>query len=224
MIKLENVSKRFITGSSITDALLNINLEILENEFISLVGPSGSGKSTLLNLLGGLDTPTEGKIFIRNKNISEYDDSELSHYRNHEIGFVFQEFYLEPSLSVRENILLPKYFNSSTHGSDEYADKLIREVDLEIKRNSLITEISGGQKQRTAIARALINKPKILLADEPTGNLDLKTGQKIIELLKEIHQTHKVTLIIATHDENLAKLAKRTIKLIDGKITEEKHN
>lgn len=219
MIQLKNISKKFVSGKSATNALFDINLNIQEGQFIALMGPSGSGKSTLLNLIGGLDTPSEGSILIEEKDISEYSDKELSRYRNHTVGFVFQEFHLESFLSVKNNVLLPTYFNHSSKSDEVYAEKLIKEVELSNKIDSKINELSGGQKQRTAIARALINKPKIILADEPTGNLDLKTGQTIIDLLKKLQKAHNITLIIATHDPLVAKAAGKIIEIRDGKIT-----
>lgn len=218
MIELKNISKKFLSGKTQVEALLNINLKIAEGEFLALMGPSGSGKSTLLNLIGGLDLPTEGEIHFHNKDISNYSDKDLSKYRNTYIGFIFQEFNLEPSLSVKNNVLLPTYFNHAKESDEKYAEKLIEEVELSNKASALVTELSGGQKQRTAIARALINKPKIILADEPTGNLDLKTGENILKLLKELHKIHKITLIIATHDKNIAQAAERIVELKDGKI------
>ncbi len=220
MIKIKNVSRKFVSGSSSTDALIDINLEIKTGEFIALMGPSGSGKSTLLNLIGGLDFPDEGKVLFKNQNIAEFSDKEASKYRNEHIGFVFQEFYLESFLNLKQNVLLPTYFNGGKKQKESYAEKLIKDVKLSHKTSAKISELSGGQKQRVAIARALINKPKILLADEPTGNLDLKTGKTILDLLVELHKNYKTTLIIATHDEKVAKSAKRIIRIIDGKITE----
>jgi putative ABC transport system ATP-binding protein len=217
MIKIKDISKKFVSGKSENFALIGINLEIKEGEFVAITGPSGSGKSTLLNIIGGLDNPSKGSIFVNNKDISLYKDRELSEYRNKNVGIIFQEFYLEESLSVKENILLPTYFNNDTK-DPKLADKLIHEVDLSAKINSSVNELSGGQKQRVAIARALINNPTIILADEPTGNLDSKTGEKIITLLKRLHKDHKVTLIVATHDDNIAKSANRIIKIEDGKL------
>jgi len=218
MIQLKNISKKFVSGKSATNALFDVNLNIEEGQFIALIGPSGSGKSTLLNLIGGLDTPSEGSIFVAGKDISSYNDKELSKYRNNDIGFVFQEFHLEHFLSVKNNVLLPTYFNHPTKQDEIYAEKLIKEVELSNKTDSKINELSGGQKQRTAIARALINKPKIILADEPTGNLDLKTGQTIIDLLKKLQKAHKITMIIATHDPLVAKAAGKIVEIKDGKI------
>lgn len=218
VIKLKNISKKFVSGKSSTNALFDINLDIKEGQFIALVGPSGSGKSTLLNLIGGLDTPNEGSIFVGEKDISEYSDKELSKYRNNTIGFIFQEFHLEPFMTVLDNVLLPTYFNHPDKHDKIYAKKLIKEVELANKIDNKINELSGGQKQRTAIARALINKPKIILADEPTGNLDLKTGQTIIDLLKRLQKAHNITLVIATHDPLVAKAAEKIIEIRDGQI------
>lgn len=217
MIQIKNVSRKFVSGKSSVNALTDISLEIKEGQFIALMGPSGSGKSTLLNLIGGLDTPTEGKILVNGKDISEYKDRELSGYRNTMVGFVFQEFHLEQFLSVKDNVLLPTFFNHQSKKDREYAEKLIKEVELSNKIDSKISELSGGQKQRAAIARALINKPKIILADEPTGNLDIKTGETIIKLLKSLQHLHKVTLIIATHDPLVAKSAEKIVHLKDGR-------
>lgn len=218
MIKLKNISKKFVSGKAATNALFDINLDIKEGQFIALVGPSGSGKSTLLNLIGGLDVPSEGSIFVGEKDISEYSDKELSKYRNHTVGFIFQEFHLEPFMTVKDNVLLPTYFNHPDKHAEIYAEKLIKEVELTNKIDNKINELSGGQKQRAAIARALINKPKIILADEPTGNLDLKTGQTIIDLLKRLQKTHNITLVIATHDPLVAKAAEKIIEIRDGQI------
>lgn len=218
MILIKDLSKKFISGNSSVNALTEINLEIKEGQFLALVGPSGSGKSTLLNMIGGLDTPSEGSIRINEEDISQFNDQALSKYRNSIVGFVFQEFHLESFLTVKENILLPTYFNHHNEKEEKYAEQLIKEVELGGKSDSKINELSGGQKQRTAIARALINRPKIILADEPTGDLDTKTGATIIELLKRLHETHKATLIIATHDDHIAKAADKVIHIEDGKI------
>ncbi len=218
MIKLVNINKKFVSGKSSTQALWDINLEIKEGQFVALVGPSGSGKSTLLNMIGGLDAPTEGSIKINDKDISEFNDTELSKYRNSSIGFVFQEFHLESFLSVKENVLLPTYFNHHEEKDEKYAEQLIKEVELTGKSDRKINELSGGQKQRTAIARALINRPKLILADEPTGDLDSKTGKIIIELLINLQKRHKTTLIVATHDEHIAQSADKIVHLEDGKI------
>lgn len=200
------------------EALIDVSLEIKEGEFLAIIGPSGSGKSTLLNMIGGLTTPSKGEVFVNGKNLRDFSDKDLSSYRNKEIGFIFQEFHLEPFLTVKENILLPTFFNHNSEIDKKTIEKLIKEVELTNKANKLVSELSGGQKQRTAIARALINKPKIILADEPTGNLDSKTGEKIIDLLYRLQKEHKVTLIIATHDKSIAKAANKIIKIEDGKL------
>lgn len=218
MIEIRKVSRKFTRSTYPTTALEEVSTSIKEGEFVAIIGPSGSGKTTLLNLIGGLDTPDEGQIIIEGQDISELDDNALSKFRNHEIGFVFQEFHLEPFLKVRQNVLLPSYFNSAAPDLKEHADQLLREVGLEKKVKARINELSGGQKQRVAIARSLIQQPKILLADEPTGNLDLETGAQIIKLLRDLHKKHNTTLIIATHDEKIAQSAEKIIHIQDGKI------
>ncbi|MBD3331105.1 ATP-binding cassette domain-containing protein [Candidatus Peregrinibacteria bacterium] len=218
MIKLKNISRRFDTGKASTVALEDINLEIKKGEFVAIMGPSGSGKTTLLNIVAGLDSPSEGAVIINHKDISQFNDKRLSQFRNHEIGFIFQEFQLEPFLNLKENVSLPLFFNSKKEVTNKYVDRVIKDVGLSHKSACHINELSGGQKQRVAIARALINKPKIILADEPTGNLDLKTGKNIIELLEKLHKNFNVTLIIASHDQNIAASANRIIQIKDGKI------
>lgn len=218
MIVLQEIYKKFSSGKSKTDALIDVNLKIREGEFVAITGPSGSGKTTLLNIIGGLDSPTKGKVFINDFDLKHMNDDELSNYRNKQIGFIFQEFHLEPFLSVRKNILLPTLFDGHMHDVEAYADELLKEVKLVKKSHSKANELSGGEKQRTAIARALINKPKIIIADEPTGNLDQETGETIINLLKNLQKTHNITLIIATHDKEIARLAERIIHIEDGVI------
>jgi ABC-type lipoprotein export system ATPase subunit len=218
MIHLKNIFKKFVDGKTFVVALHDINLEIKKGEFVTITGQSGSGKTSVLNLIGGLDSPTHGTISINEKDISQYSDKELSQYRNQSVGFVFQEFHLEQFLTVLENVLLPTYFNHQKKDDTNRAKELISEVGLQTKTNARVNQLSGGEKQRTAIARALINSPKIILADEPTGNLDAATGKKIIDILKNLHQKHGITLIIATHDQKIAESADRTIQIKDGKI------
>jgi putative ABC transport system ATP-binding protein len=218
MIKLKNISKKFAYGKSSKEALSNISIQIKKGEFIAIVGHSGSGKTTLLNIIGGLDSPTKGEIMFNKKNLNKLSDDKLSGYRSKEIGFIFQEFHLEPNLTVKGNILLPTHFNKKIKDKDALAEKLIKEVKLSKQLNSKASELSGGEKQRTAIARALINNPKIIIADEPTGNLDAETGETIIDLLKNLQKNHDITLIIATHDLKIAKAANRIIKISEGKI------
>lgn len=218
MISVKKASKSFRSGNSITEALKAVSLEIKEGEFIALMGRSGSGKSTLLNLISSIDQPSQGKILFRKKDLSKLSDKELSSYRNKTIGFIFQEFYLKASMNLIENILLPTHFDSNSKVTEEDALALLSEVGLAHKANARVEDLSGGQKQRVAIARALINKPEIIIGDEPTGNLDSKTGKTIIDLLKRLQKKRKITLIIATHDPAISKSAKRIIKINDGKI------
>jgi putative ABC transport system ATP-binding protein len=218
MIQIENLNKQYISGKSSNTVLKDINLEIKEGEFIAIVGPSGSGKSTLLNMISGLDGPSAGSITVNKSKLASLSDDDLSRYRNHQIGFVFQEFHLESFLTVKENVLLPSYFNHHNKKDEKLAKKLIKDVGLETKTDSLANALSGGQKQRAAIARSLINKPQIIIADEPTGNLDAQTGDSIIKLLKKLHSHYKMTVIIATHDPRIAKIAKRIITIKGGKL------
>ncbi len=196
MIETSNLEKNFGRES----ALKKATIKIKAGEFVAIVGPSGSGKSTLLQLIGGLDKPTKGSITLDSK----------------KIGFIFQEFHLEPNFTVLDNILLPTYFNSEEIYN---IDKLLTEVELTNKKHHKAKTLSGGQKQRVAIARAFINNPEIILADEPTGNLDEKTGTKIIQLLKKIHKKHHTTFLIATHDEKIATVADRIIHIKDGQCS-----
>jgi len=216
MIKLTNVYKTFKVGIEEIHALNNINLHIKEGEFLAIVGPSGSGKSTLLHLIGGLDTPTKGTIIVDNKNLANLSDNNLSKYRNQKIGFIFQDFKLQENLKIIDNVKLPQLFSKSNKKINP--ETILTQVGLKERTNHTPNQISGGQKQRVAIARALINSPKIIIADEPTGNLDQQTGAQIISLLKQIHQTQKTTIIIVTHDKNIAKNATRVIEIKDGKL------
>ena len=224
MIQLKNVSKHYQISDQVT-ALKDINLTIKPGTFAVITGPSGSGKSTLLNLIGGLDLPTHGTITINDKDIHKLNDNQLSEYRNQEIGFVFQDFNLNQNLTVEENIKIPTIFNKKNKLTAKElkakTDELLEITELTERKNHLINQISGGQKQRVAIARALINSPKIILADEPTGNLDSKTGKKIINLLKEIHKNKNITVIIVTHDQEIAKQAEQTIRIENGKLITE---
>ena len=218
MIHLQNLSHKFPLGKTSFTALENINLEIKKGSFNAIIGPSGSGKSTLLNLIAGLTKAQKGKIKVNEKDLSKLNDDGLSTYRNQKIGFIFQEFHLQPYLNVKENILLPCYFSSYAKVKEKEADRLIKEVGLEKKAKWRVNDLSGGQRQRTAIARALINAPEIIIADEATGNLDHETGKEILNLLKRLQVEHKTTLIIATHDEKIAKAAKNIFKIKDGKL------
>ncbi len=220
-IKTENLQKIFNKGKKNQfSAVKGINLSINEGEFISITGASGCGKSTLLNLISTIDSPTDGKIYIYDKEISKMGDDEKAILRRKIFGFVFQQFNLINSLTVLENITLPMRFeNINSRKAEERAKFLIKQVGLEGKENNKISEISGGQMQRVAIARALANNPKIILADEPTGNLDSKSGMQIMEILKDLNK-QGITLIIVTHDLNIANTAGRIIKIRDGEIVE----
>jgi len=218
MIKLKNVSKRFKHKAETVKAIKNINLEIKEGEFIAITGPSGSGKSTLLHIIGGLETASSGKISVANIEIEHLNDKSLSQFRNQHIGFIFQSFHLHPNLTVEENINLPLMF-AKRDNTKEKTNYILKETGLLKRRHHLPKELSGGEKQRTAIGRALINKPNLLLADEPTGNLDSKTGNKILQLIINIHKENKTTMIVVTHDSKIAEKADRIIHIKDGKIT-----
>lgn len=217
-IQLNNVSKTYTVGTESIEALKNIDLTIKEGEFLAIVGPSGSGKSTLLHLIGGLDAPTKGTITIGKQEIGTLNDTDLSTYRSQKVGFIFQDFKLQPHLTALENVRMPQLFSRAKTKQSPKA--ILEKVGLGKRLHHKPTEISGGQKQRVAIARALINKPDIIIADEPTGNLDSITGKKIIDLLKKIHKESGITMIIVTHDQNIAKHAHRIVEITDGKLKE----
>lgn len=221
MIKLQNVSKSYqVDDETIFFALKNTTLEIKEKEFVSIIGPSGSGKSTLMHLIGLLDKPTKGEILIQEKKISHLNDDQISSLRNEFIGFVFQQFNLISKLSVLENILLPTIYARKRINYDPHnkAIDLLKKFGLYEKRNSFPNKISGGQQQRVAILRALIMEPKLILADEPTGNLDSKTGTEIMHLLKELNEKEKITIAVVTHEADIAAYGKRIIRVKDGGI------
>ena len=221
MIDLRNVNKTYkLDDEVIFTALNNVNLKIEQGEFTSIVGPSGSGKSTLMHIIGLLDQPTSGSIFIDNKDVSKLNDNELSSLRNRFVGFVFQQFNLINKLTVLENILIPTIYTRSTlkYNAVEKAQYLLKRFGLETKERSFPNKISGGQQQRVAIARALIMNPKLILADEPTGNLDTKSGAEILKLLHELHEKEKMTVVIVTHDPTIAAQTNRKIEIRDGEI------
>lgn len=216
MIKLRDISKIYGEGKNQCKALDGVSLSIEKGEFIAIMGPSGSGKSTLMNILGALDTPTEGNYYINDEAVDEMSDGELASFRNRNVGFVFQRFNLLNQSSVYENVALPGEY-SGLKNLDSRVKERLEEVGLSDKASNKGNELSGGQMQRVAIARALINNPEILMADEPTGNVDSKTGREIMKLIKEIHEKGN-TVIVITHDEYVAKYADRVIRIKDGKV------
>ncbi|MFC1755923.1 ABC transporter ATP-binding protein [Patescibacteria group bacterium] len=218
LLNAKNLFKIYEVGDNKIHALDGVSLEIRENDFLAIVGKSGSGKSTLMHIMGLLDSPSKGELLLKGKDVSKLKPDELSTIRNQEIGFVFQSFNLLPRTSVLENVMLPlQYSEISRKNWKKMAEEAIKMVDLEDRMFNKSNELSGGQKQRVAMARALVNNPSIVFADEPTGNLDTKTGDEIEKLLRKLHSNGK-TLVIVTHDEDLSKIAKRKITLSDGKI------
>jgi len=216
IIKLEGLTKIYKTGEEDTQALKVINLEIEKGEFVAIMGPSGSGKSTLMHIIGLLDKPTAGTYFLNGKNVSKISGSKQSDIRNSEIGFVFQQFNLLPRTSVLDNVLLPTIYGSLKKAK-ERAKEIIREVGLEDKMTNLSNQLSGGQIQRVAIARALVMDPSIILADEPTGNLDSAKTKELMALLSQINKKGS-TIVLITHEETVASYAGRIIKLLDGQV------
>ena len=217
ILKVENLDKSYGKGEAKVDALKNINLSINKGEFVAIVGPSGSGKSTLLHLIGGVDKPTSGKVYINNVDIYSLKEKDLSIFRRRNVGLIYQFYNLIPVLSVKENILLPAELDNRKIDK-EYLDDLLKTLGLKERENHLPNELSGGQQQRTSIGRALVNRPAIVLADEPTGNLDSKNSKEVIELLKLSVKKYKQTLIMITHDPNIALQADRVITIEDGTI------
>lgn len=219
LIEFINVCKKYVMGSVEVPALCGVSFKINKGELVGIIGASGSGKSTCMHLIGSLDTPTDGKILLNGKDISKYTDDELAKIRGKEIGFVFQTFNLIPSLSALENVELPMIFQQiSPEKRRNRAVELLKTVGLTKRIEHLPSEMSGGERQRVAIARALANNPNIVIADEPTGNLDSKTGRDIMELLIALNKNEGKTVIIVTHDLDIAKGLKRLIKLKDGAI------
>ena len=218
IIHLENVVKNYMIGTIVVKALQSISLEIKRNEYVAIMGPSGSGKSTLMNLLGCLDTATSGKYVLNGTDVSKMQDNELAEIRNSEIGFVFQTFNLLPRYTALENVMLPLiYAGMNKADRIERATKVIEDVALSDRGHHKPNELSGGQRQRVAVARAMVNNPSIILADEPTGNLDSKTSIDIMNLFGEIHRRGN-TMILVTHEEDIARHAHRIIRLKDGLI------
>jgi len=218
IIRLIDITKFYKVGTQIVKALNGITLDIYKNEYVALMGASGSGKSTLMNILGCLDTPTDGEYSLNNKDVSKLDDNRLAEIRNKEIGFIFQTFNLLPRSTALDNVMLPLvYAGFNKSARLEKANKVLDDVQLSDRVDHKPNELSGGQRQRVAVARALVNDPSIILADEPTGNLDSKTSIEMMGLFEEIHKMGN-TVIIVTHEEDIAKFAHRIIRLRDGEV------
>lgn len=222
MIEIKDIHKEFVNDEVVTKVLHGVSLNIKKGEFVAIMGPSGSGKSTLMHILGFLDTSTKGQYYFDNKDVSSLDDDTLADYRNKKVGFVFQGFNLLPKTTVWENVRLPLlYANNKTDLKN--VDDAIKSVGLEHRSDYMSNQLSGGEKQRVAIARALVNKPEIVFADEPTGNLDSKSGIQIMSILNKLNDQGK-TIVLVTHETTIAKYAKRIIKIIDGKIVSDEAN
>ncbi|HSE98947.1 MAG TPA: ABC transporter ATP-binding protein [Blastocatellia bacterium] len=218
MIRLENIEKVYRTDRIETVALTNVNIEVKEGEFISIMGPSGSGKSTLLNIIGLLDVPTGGKVMLNGKHISSYSDRRLARSRNEEIGFIFQVFHLISDLSVVDNVEIPLIYRRMSGGERRrMALRALDRVGLTSRVHHFPSQLSGGQQQRVAIARAIVGNPRILLADEPTGNLDSQMGDEIMDILKDLNQTESTTVVMVTHDPRQSEKTERIIRLFDGR-------
>ncbi|WP_396613732.1 ABC transporter ATP-binding protein (plasmid) [Haloferax sp. S1W] len=220
IIRGEHVVKEYQTGTQTVQALKGIDFGIQPSDFVAIVGPSGSGKSTLLNLLGLLDVPTNGTVRLRGEDVSTFSDADRTTKRKHTIGFVFQSFYLIPTLTALENVEMPRMLDRTPVKTRERAKALLQRVGLGDRLDHYPDELSGGQKQRVAIARSLINNPAILLADEPTGNLDRDTGDDILELFDELRAEENVAVVTVTHDAYVAEEADRVVNLVDGEITD----
>lgn len=224
VIKIRDIAKHYQVGTQLVKAIRTISLDIHKNEYVALMGPSGSGKSTLMNILGCLDTPTHGAYFLAGSDVSKMDDNALADIRNSQIGFVFQTFNLLPRSTALENVMLPLiYAGYSKSERVELAKKALENVHLGDRMDHKPNELSGGQRQRVAVARALVNNPAIILADEPTGNLDSKTSIEIMGLFEEIHDQGN-TVIVVTHEEDIAEHAHRIVRLMDGEIASDQKN
>mgnify|MGYP001316782456 CR=1 FL=1 len=224
IISVSKISRHFQVGKQVVKALKSISISINQNEYVSFMGPSGSGKSTLMNIVGCLDTPTGGEYVLNGKNVSSMSESELADVRNKEIGFVFQTFNLLPRASALDNVALPLvYAGYKKEIRDSMAMKALKSVDLTNRATHKPNELSGGQRQRVAIARALVNKPSIILADEPTGNLDSKTSEGIMDLFSKLHDAGN-TIIMVTHENDIAAYSKRIVRLMDGNIESDNKN
>ena len=221
LLRAEYLTKSFRSGSEEVLVLDNLNVEVQSGEFVALVGESGSGKTTLLHLLAALDTPTKGEVYFEGRPLSEYREDERALYRNEKIGFVWQMHYLLPEFNALENVVIPQLIRGcGMRDARARARELLGEVGLENASRRRVGELSGGEQQRVALARALANQPALLLADEPTGSLDHRTAERVIDLLENLHRAHHLTSVLATHNLDLARRAKRTLRLAKGKLTE----
>ncbi|NMB42687.1 MAG: ABC transporter ATP-binding protein [Clostridiales bacterium] len=220
ILRVENLTKTYGKGNTSVTALDNVSFSVNKGEFVAIIGPSGSGKSTLLHIIGGVDTPTSGKVFVENQDIYSLDESQLAIFRRRQIGLIYQFYNLLPILNVKENITLPLLLDGRDV-DEKYLDEIISTLGLEGRLNHLPNELSGGQQQRVSIGRALINNPALVLADEPTGNLDSKNSEEIVSLLKLYNQMYNQTLLLITHDERIALQADRIISIEDGKIAKD---
>ena len=220
ILRVENLSKEYGKGEAKVKALDNVSFKVNKGEFVAIVGASGSGKSTLLHLIGGVDRPTSGKVYIEGKDIYKFSDDELAIFRRRQVGLIYQFYNLIPILNVEENITLPLDLDNRKVNKEKL-DEMIKLLGLENRRTHLPNELSGGQQQRTSIGRALITNPAIVLADEPTGNLDSKSSDEIVELLKRSNRDYKQTIIMITHNMEIAKHADRIIRIEDGKLVKE---
>ena len=224
IIELDHLFKNYYIGTIVVRALRSVSITITKNEYVAIMGPSGSGKSTLMNIIGCLDTATKGKYILNGTDVSQMNDNSLADVRNMEIGFVFQTFNLLPRYTALENVMLPLvYAGKSKSYRDERAKKVLKDVGLEDRMTHRPNELSGGQRQRVAVARAMVNDPSIILADEPTGNLDSKTSEDIMTLFGEIHRRGN-TMILVTHEEEIARHAHRIIRLKDGEVDSDQPN
>lgn len=224
LISTQNLEKKYQVGSETVVALKGINLSVKKGEFLSIMGPSGSGKTTLMNIIGCLDSPSSGSYMLNNKTVSDLSDDELAKIRNSEIGFVFQSFHLLARNTALDNVMLPlKYAGKQKAEAITLAKDVLEQVGLSDRYSHSPSELSGGQQQRVAIARALVNKPSILFADEPTGNLDSKTGSEIMKLFKKLNEEGQ-TIILITHEDEIAKKSKRVITIMDGLIESDVEN
>ena len=224
MINVDSVHKSYDLGETSVHALRGVTFSIEKGEFVSIMGPSGSGKSTLMNIIGCLDTPSEGTYFLNQRNVGQLDEEQLAGIRNQEIGFIFQQFHLLPRSTALENVALPlKYASVQRAEQLSRAEEVLNKVGLSGRLSHKPTELSGGEQQRVAIARALVNSPSILFADEPTGNLDSKTGSEVLEIFKELNEKGQ-TIVVITHERDIAKQSHRTITIKDGEIESDSMN